>query len=143
MPESHKSRRSNTGVEVQEAIKRMLARGESQRQIALTMNVHQKTVSNVAQRGVTVHKRQKRIEFLPEHVSSIKQMCSKGLPLYSSFQTSIYSQFKEKFPNFEVSISSFRNYLKNEMKYSPKLVKHVENGRNDMETILGRFLWLQ
>lgn len=130
--------RPNTTLKMQKIIQTMPDKGKSsqKKNFAQKLDVNLSTVFNMA-------KRKPKVNFLPEHTEFIKKMCDRRLPLNSSTRECIFKQFKEKFPEIKVSYSTFSNYVRNDMKYTRKLVKHMDNGRNDMESIIGRFLLLQ
>ena len=116
-----------------------LLKTHSQRGV-IKLGFSKNLVQRVANGTFNVLPRKKRID-LSDKEPVIKMLLNQSLDISSNIHESVHSMLLRLFPGFKVSVSTLKNYIKNDMKYSYKRSKVIDTGRNIMSSILERHLW--
>lgn len=138
------ARRKNVSQETKRLIKAKL-KTTSARQIAREFDCNLSSVLKIKNSRKTIipETKRKNIELSSEHLKYNEELLLKGMAVTSqTYEDSLYANFKNKFKDFKISASVFRDRLKKE-NYRLKKVAKQAYRKNEMKHIVGRGDWFE
>lgn len=136
--------RKSISQDTKQNITRMLLKGVSKAKVAETFNVDPRTVQRVYLKTTTRKPRKKATFTLTyEQKQFVLGLLRKGYSIKSVLQNSAFEKFLDKFPNANLSLSTFYKLVKKELKHSYTTIKRVVDRKNNVHFIIDRYIWLK